>query len=87
MTKIWAKLIKEDKIQKNIVYTIEDKFTYSQMQNYLYDICEQLDIASPILVKNHIFHLAKFNFVKFVQRDFMDSIYFDAFVLEFIPEK
>ncbi len=87
MTKIWAKLMKDEKIQKNIVYIVENQFTYSQMQNYLFDICEKLDIASPILVKNHIFHLAKFNFVKFVQRDFMDSISFDSFILEFISEK
>ena len=87
MTKIWAKLMKDDKIQKHIVYKIEDKFGYGHMHDYLYTICEQLDIASPILVKNHIFHLAKFNFVKFTQRDFMDTIHFDALMLEFIAQK
>ena len=83
MTKIWAKLLLKDKIQKHIVYTIEE-FRYGNLSDYLYAICEQLDIASPILVKNHIFHLAKFNFVKFLQRDFMDTIPFNALVLEFI---
>ena len=78
--------MQKDKIQKHIVYTIQQKFSYGQMANYLYAICEQLDIASPILLKNHIFHLAKFNFVKFTQRDFMDTIPFDALVLEFIKE-
>lgn len=87
MTKLWAKLMQKDKIQKHIVYIIEEKFSYGHMTDYLYSICEQLDIASPILIKNHIFHLAKFNFVKFTQRDFMDTIDFDALILEFLPEK
>lgn len=82
MFKIWGKVIDDGKIVKQVIYERTDKFTYSSFFNYLTDICEELDIATPVLLKTHIFNYAKFGTVKFIPRDFTESVDFDRLVLE-----
>lgn len=82
MFKIWAKVIKEGKIVKQLTYERDEKFTYSRFFNYLADICEGLDIATPVLLKTHIFNYAKFNTVRFLLRDFTEPPGFDKLVLD-----
>lgn len=81
MFKIWAKVMKGDKIIKQCVYEKADKFAYSKFFTYLAEICEELDICTPILLKTHIFNYAKFNLTQFTKRDFAESIPFDKLVL------
>ena len=50
--------------------------------NYLSDICEALDVATPVLLKTHIFNYAKFNRVTFLPRDFTEPVNFDKLILE-----
>lgn len=75
-------MITDGKIQKQITYERVDKFTYSQFFTYLADICEELDICTPVLLKTHIFNFAKFNTVRFIARDFAESIDFDKLVVD-----
>lgn len=82
MFKIWAKIIKDGKIIKQLTYERDEKFVYSGFFGYLSDICEGLDIATPILLKTHIFNYAKFNTVRFLPRDFAEPPEFDKLVLE-----
>lgn len=82
MFRIWAKVIRDGKIIKQLTYERADKFAYSQFFNYLSDICEGLDIATPILLKTHIFNYAKFNTVRFLPRDFAEVPEFDRLVLD-----
>lgn len=82
MVRIWAKVIKNDKIIKQCVFERFESIDYSQFSNYLMEICSMLDIATPVLIKTHIFNYAKYNQVKFVQDDFVESIDFDKLVLE-----
>ena len=82
MFKIGAKIITDGKIEKQLTYEREDKFSYSDFFTYLADICEGLDIATPVLIKTHIFNYAKFNTVRFLPRDFAETVEFDKLVLE-----
>ncbi len=82
MFKIWAKIIKDEKILKQLTYEREGKIIYSQFFNYLTDICEGLDIATPVLLKTHIFNYAKFGTVRFLPRDFTETPGFDKLVLD-----
>lgn len=82
MFRIWAKVIKGEKIIKQLTYEREDKFTYSQFFTYLTDICEGLDICTPVLLKTHIFNYAKFGTVRFLPRDFTETPDFDKLVLD-----
>ena len=79
MFAIWAKLMK---ILKQVTYRRDDKFSYSQFFVYLTDICEELDISTPVLLKTHIFNYAKFSTVRFIPRDFAESVDFDKLVLD-----
>ena len=80
--KIWAKLITDGKIQKQFVYEKQERLTYSRFFHYLSDICHELDIPTPVLLKTHIFNFAKFNHVKFIPRDFVESLDYDQLFLE-----
>ncbi len=82
MVKIWAKVIKDDHIVKQ--YVLEDFVTmdYSKFYDYVRDICEYLDIPTPVIIKTHIFNYAKYNTLRFTESDFVESIDFDKLVLE-----
>ena len=80
--RIWAKIVKEGKTEKQIVYENEEKLTYSHFMDYLFDICYELDVSTPVLLKTHIFNFAKFNHVRFLPRDFVESVDFDYLLLE-----
>jgi len=82
MVRIWAKVMKKDKILKQFVYEHEGLTDYSIFFDYLKDICEMLDIPTPVLIKTHLFNYAKYNVVRFKKDDFVESIDFDKLVLE-----
>lgn len=82
MVRIWAKVMLKDKILKQFVYEREGAMDYSLFFDYLKDICETLDIPTPVLIKTHLFNYAKYNVVRFKKDDFVESIDFDKLVLE-----
>lgn len=82
MFRIWAKVMKEGRIVRQTTYEREEKFTYSEFFRYLADICTELDVPTPVLLKPHIFNYAKFRHVVFRPSDFMEQVGFDRLVLE-----
>lgn len=82
MIRIWAKVMKKDKILKQFMLEKVESMDYSMFFDYLREICENLDIATPVLIKTHLFNYAKYNNVKFTQSDFVEPISFDKLVLE-----
>ena len=53
--------------------------------DYITDICQAMDVPTPVLTKTHIFNFAKFNHVKFIPRDFVESLGYDQLFLENLP--
>lgn len=86
MLKIWTKVIKDDKIIKNILYNIENKYKPENLDKYLRDICDKLDIPTPVLLKSHKKHFNNLNFAKFIRDDFVETVDFDFMTLEFVKE-
>lgn len=82
MFRIWGKVMRDGKIIRQATYEREDKFVYARFFEYLADVCEALDICTPVLLKTHIFNYAKFNTVRFLPRDFAESVDFDMLVLD-----
>ena len=80
--RLWAKLMKKDKIEQQFVYEKSESITYSQFFHYVADICLSLDIPTPVVAKTHIFHFAKYNYVKFTARDFVEYLPADSLVIE-----
>ena len=48
MFRIWAKVMKGEKIIKQYNYENAEKFTYSHFFKYLADICYELDIPTRL---------------------------------------
>ena len=82
MIRIWAKVMKKDKILSQYMFEKFSEMDYSEFFSYLKEICENLDIATPVLIKTHLFNYAKYNIVRFTQSDFVEQISFDKLVLE-----
>ena len=82
MIRIWAKVMKKDKILKQFMFEDNQTMDYSNFFSYLREICENLDIATPVLIKTHLSNYAKYNNVRFTQSDFVEKIDFDKLVLE-----
>ncbi len=82
MFKIWAKVMRGDKIVRQTVYEGLGEIDYSQFFEYVREICEKLDIPTPIIIKTHLFSYAKYNNVRFKASDFVENIDFDKLVLE-----
>lgn len=82
MVRIWAKVIKQEKILRQYMFETEGVTDYSLFFDYLEDICSNLDVGTPVLLKTHLFNYAKYNTVKFTKDDFVEKIDFDKLVLE-----
>ena len=82
MFRIWGKVIKDGHIIRQTTYEREEKFTYAHFFNYLADICDALDVPTPVLLKTSIFNYAKFNHVIFRPSDFMEDVPLDRLVHE-----
>lgn len=82
MIRIWAKVIKNDKIVKQFMLEKIETMDYSLFFDYVREICENLDIPTPVVIKTHLFNYAKYNVLRFKKDDFVESISFDKLVLE-----
>lgn len=82
MFRIWAKVMREGHILRQTTYLGKERFTYAGFFGYLTEMCDELDIPTPVLLKAHLFQYAKFNHVIFRPADFMEEVPFDRLVLE-----
>lgn len=83
MVKIWARVMKHNKIVKQItMFDNSEKMDYSRFFDYVAQLCQQLDVPTPLILKSHVFNYAKFNFVRFMPDDFVESVDFDSLWLE-----
>ncbi len=82
MIRIWAKVMKNNKIIKQFTFEKFENLDYSLFYDYLREICENLDVPTPVLIKTHLFNYAKYNVLRFTSSDFVESIDFDKLILE-----
>ena len=82
MVKLWIKLIKDDKIIKDVVVEKEDTFEWVDFADYLTEGLYKLDEPTPVVIKHHIIDFAKFHVVRFRPSDFVESVNFDYMWVE-----
>lgn len=82
MIRIWAKVMLDNKIIKQCVFEKYETMDYSQFFEYTREICETLDIPTPVIIKTHLFNYAKYNTVKFIKSDFVENVEFDKLIFE-----
>lgn len=82
MLKIWAKIITNEKIVKDLMYIRAEKFYERDFHTHLMEICHELDIPTPVVLKCHKHNFMRFNITKFKASDFVESVDFDSLQLE-----
>ncbi len=82
MLRIWARTMCEDKITRSYIYESIDNFDDEQFKLHIANICHEMDIPTPLIIKNHIQNYLDFNNAVFTIRDFVESIDFDKFIIE-----
>lgn len=87
--KLWAKVHKQHKIIQEAVreFSLARPSDAEGWNRILVDLCKPLDLACPVLLNKHVQELAQFNRTVFSPGDFMESVSFDRFEIEIIPEK
>ena len=82
MVRIWAKVVKGEKILNDTIFENFTSFDPDMFFDYIATICEKLDIATPVILSKHIFHYLNFNNATFLPADFPEEIEFDKLVIE-----
>ena len=85
--KVWATTVRKEKITRDIVFEYEHISNEDDFVALLQQICEKLDIPTPVVTYVNFNHYVLFNTTKFKSRDFVESIDFDYFNLEAVPDK
>lgn len=82
MFKIWTKIMDKDKIVKDYVFESDDVFKIARLGLYMSEICNELDIETPIILNKHLEHFYLFHTTTFSNRDFITAPNFEKLVIE-----
>ena len=84
MIKVWGKVFVEEKITKHFVVSVEpSECTFFDM---IKQLCEGLDIPTPVLLNKHLADFNKFSMTIFKPVDFIENVNLDKFVIEILTE-
>ena len=82
MIKLWAKIITDNKIQKDMIYESADNYSRDDFFEHISEICYKLNIPTPAIVDSHFYNYEVFNTARFLPRDFVESVDFDKLEIE-----
>lgn len=85
--RIWAATRDMDKIIKEVVMDFPAAHSEGEWNAVLGDICHELDLSRPVLLKKHLNELNTFRHTTFLPADFMEGVNFSKFTLQLFPEK
>jgi len=72
----------DEKMVNSFVYENDDIFHINRLGIYLADICNELDIETPVILKKHMEHFYLFNMTTFSNADFISPPKFDKMIIE-----
>ena len=87
--KIWAKVLQDHRIINETVREFPSARP-SDMEGWsgpLHELCQDLDLCRPVILRKHVNDLKQFSRVVFKPTDFIESVDFDEFEIEILPEK
>ena len=85
--KVWAKTVVEEKITRDLLYEYGTISNEEDFVAVLQQVCDQMDIPTPIATRVNFNHFVMFNNTRFKPRDFVEYVDFDMLDLEAVPEK
>lgn len=86
MKKLWAKTLKNFKIQNTFTLNLGEDFDAQNLYETLKEICYNLKIETPVVLKKHINQMSEYGTTKFTNADFIDYIDFDSLVIEYFEQ-
>jgi len=86
MKKLWGKTLKNYKIKNTFTLNLTDEFDAENLYEPLKDICYNLKIETPIVLKKHINQMQEYGTTKFTSSDFIDYIDFDSLIIEYFEQ-
>lgn len=87
--RIWAKVLQDHRIMRETVREFASARP-SDMEGWsslLHELCQDLDLCRPVVLRKHVNDLARFSRVVFKPADFIESVDFDEFEIEVLSEK
>ena len=87
--KIWAKVLQDHRIMRETVREFSSARP-SDMEGWsvpVHELCQDLDLCRPVMLRKHVNDLRQFSRVVFKPADFIESVDFDEFEIEVLPEK
>lgn len=88
MTRIWGKLIKDNKIIKDDVAVFKNKDNYQQnLKECIIELCSKFDISKPYWLPSNMEEYNKRTKTVFTQDNFIEEINFDKFIIEELRDK
>ncbi len=88
--KLWGTVRKDNKIirQHTLEYADLTRGTAKGWDGFIGQLCHELDLSRPVILKKHLKELEDFSRVVFRADDFMEPVDFDKFEIEiFYPKK
>lgn len=82
MTKLWARTVKDNKTILKYDFVKEETMEWADFFEYVREICHEMDLPTPVILKTHLFNFAKFNYVRFLASDFIETVDFDFLMIE-----
>ena len=83
--KLWIKTYSGDKITRS--YVCSEKGTGRDVLDAMIkEAVDSFDLSTPVILNSHYNHFINYNSVKFLPRDFVESVDFDQFVIENVKE-
>lgn len=80
--KIWGKIIKKEHVLKSKTIVVDPStITFFDM---LKNMCETLNISTPVLLEKHVYDFNVFHMCMFKPDDFIEDVLFDKFTLELV---
>ncbi|WP_333647398.1 hypothetical protein [Lacrimispora sp.] len=88
MFRMWAKIIKDTRIEKDTVISISDYSLSrtSMVFQALEDICYQFDLEKPMWLDSTVKDFQKHSKTRFTQDNFIERIEFDFLEVQVIEE-
>lgn len=89
MFRLWAKIFKDNRMQKDLVICNDDNTLNRTKKIFaaVDEICYQFDLSKPIWLDATISDFKKHDKTRFTQDNFIDSIDFDYLEIQVIEEE
>ena len=87
--RIWAKILQDHRIIHETVreFSSARPSDVEEWSPLLHELCQDLDLCRPVILRKHINDLRQFSRVVFKPADFIESVDFDEFEIEVLSEK